>query len=183
MNQGSDVHFRNIGIAELAAKKILGTIDSPGNPIELEAARAIQAGTRWRGRAGYEYPANYPREYDVEMQVIMRAGNQFEGVVRADNGRIAYEVKGAIRGRTTESRVSRPIRGLIDFADDPITGIISGNRVDFELRHRTKDGQPAFCKGYLKCIEPEKEPGNSEGPEKATEAVNSDGTRKGPRNR
>jgi hypothetical protein len=109
----------------------------------------LQAGTVWKGLSSYRFPANYPRDFTTELTITRREGNAIEATYKGDKARVICELKGSIDNGALELKVSKSLKGVVDFENAPTTGRITGDRIDCELKHTTFDGQPAFVKGLL----------------------------------
>lgn len=130
------------GVRGAPAGAVKGPARKPSaKPALLTAAASagdlLQAGTVWKGLSSYIYPSSYPKDFVAELTIIRRDGNNFDGIWKADKGRVVCEVRGAVAGGSIELRATKSLRGEVDFADSPITGVISGDRIDFGLKHTT----------------------------------------------
>ena len=92
---------------------------------QLLSKDLMQDGTMWKGLASYEYPKRYPRNFPIELTITRRDGDVFEGIYKADRGRVVCEVKGTVRNGYTELRVTKAVTGLVDFAPHPLLAISS----------------------------------------------------------
>jgi hypothetical protein len=120
----------------------------PDESKKVTADTFLKAGTVWKGLASYVYPSSFPKDFVVELTIIRRDGNNFEGIYKTGRGRISCEMRGAVADGSIELRVTKILAGRIDFEKTPLIGVISGDRIDFELK-TTFEGEPHYAKGLL----------------------------------